>query len=331
MYVRHDCYQIGPVSWTSDGNDDPFEWSVCESLKLRINNNYVSDRNGILPYLLTKFQSTLTSLDLEFDGGIIKQFLDLEFPTNRIDTLTFQESCNSIQSDDKPRVMQLCENIIKKNNYSLRTLTVSFYRSQLPEFTVFLGKLDKCSLKKISLTFIGGLEESDAVYPTILENFYKVLGSFTFLRDLTIQDDHQASTSLNKCTLLLKHCIPHFVRLQRFSLSSNFGTFPQKWTLTEVKTINGYQALTDREVVTLGYLVGGECFREGPLEEITLDIKVSVEELVQVATDLKRRKNVLEEQKYITVNNYNKRMPALTLDEKQKLEKVGARLEYRII
>jgi hypothetical protein len=82
--------------------------------------------------------------------------------------------------------------------------------------------------------------------------------------------------------MLLKLCAPHFVRLQKLTLSRNFGQFPMTWTLVDIKTVNGYQALVDREVDTLEYLLR-ECFREGPIEALTVNLDISYDQLMRVA------------------------------------------------
>lgn len=73
-------------------------------------------------------------------------------------------------------------------------------------------------------------------------------------------------------------------------MSKHFGVFPKKWKIYETKLYQGDLLEVEREVDTVKYLIT-ECFKDGPLESISLDVDVSIDELVDISKELKLKQS----------------------------------------
>lgn len=83
--------------------------------------------------MVRAFSKTLRELDLQFDGGIHAQHLEVEYPKSKIESFIVQDHLGNMTDDPliRPNVLKLIEKIIEPNEFKIVSLTLKIYRRNI--------------------------------------------------------------------------------------------------------------------------------------------------------------------------------------------------------
>ncbi len=120
----------------------------------------------IVPTIIRYFRSSLTKLEISFDGGISSEVLSHAFPATKLDSLNLHDHYLPPSDDPKlrPRIFDLADKILAPNEFRLRSLKIDYYRNSIERLLEFLQNLDKTELISLHLVVFGNYEESDKKY-----------------------------------------------------------------------------------------------------------------------------------------------------------------------